>query len=87
MDYNIQSNAQLFWIRIVCLAGETSGRELHLFVGGGVARRLGTSQIEIPGWIPRGFARSFRSAAPQESTLSRADKDYPGYDNPASYTG
>ena len=64
MDYSIQSNVQLFWIRIVCLAGETSGQELHLFVGGGVARRLGTSQIEIPGWIPRGFARSFRSATP-----------------------
>ena len=87
MDYSILSNVLLFWIRITCLAGETSGRELYLFVGGGVARRLGKSRIEIPGWIPRGFARSFRSAAPQESTLSRADKDYPVYNYPASYAG
>ena len=29
MDYSILSNVLLFWIRIACLAGETSGRELH----------------------------------------------------------
>ena len=49
MDYSILSNVLLFWITITCLAGETSGRELYLFVGGGVARRLGKSRIEIPG--------------------------------------